>query len=135
MNEIAVSEISENLYQTSLWFEVRTKQGLIVWIFEIIFDCQNLKNHSFPRHNEDGSYSYGYEAADGSFKLETRFPDGRVKGKYGYVDIHTGKLKVNTKWVKAMKKIPFYALLSAVCLKQFLRLFFCFVFEGISFLA
>ena len=52
---------------------------------------------SFPRHNEDGSYSYGYEAADGSFKLETRFPDGRVKGKYGYVDIHTGKLKVNTK--------------------------------------
>ena len=48
------------------------------------------------RHNEDGSYSYGYEAADGSFKLETRYPDGRVKGKYGYVDIHTGELKVST---------------------------------------
>ena len=48
----------------------------------------------FYRHNEDGSYSYGYEAADGSFKLETRYPDGRVKGKYGYVDIHTGELKV-----------------------------------------
>ena len=46
------------------------------------------------RHNEDGSYSYGYEAADGSFKLETRYPDGRVKGKYGYIDIHTGELKV-----------------------------------------
>jgi len=45
-------------------------------------------------HNEDGSYSYGYEAADGSFKLETRYPDGRVKGKYGYVDIHSGELKV-----------------------------------------
>ena len=47
------------------------------------------------RHNEDGSYSYGYEAADGSFKLETRYPDGRVKGKYGYVDITTGELKVS----------------------------------------
>ena len=49
---------------------------------------------AFFRHNEDGSYSYGYEAADGSFKLETRYPDGRVKGKYGYIDIHTGELKV-----------------------------------------
>jgi hypothetical protein len=46
------------------------------------------------RHNEDGSYSYGYESGDGSFKLETRYPDGRVKGKYGYVDINTGVLKV-----------------------------------------
>ena len=54
----------------------------------------NEMNLIFYRHNEDGSYSYGYEAADGSFKLETRYPDGRVKGKYGYVDIHTGELKV-----------------------------------------
>merc|ERR1712001_275177 len=36
--------------------------------------------------NVDGSYTYGYEAADGSYKLETRHQDGRVKGKYGYVD-------------------------------------------------
>merc|ERR1711893_372660 len=36
--------------------------------------------------NVDGSYTYGYEAADGTYKLETRFVDGRVKGKYGYVD-------------------------------------------------
>jgi hypothetical protein len=49
---------------------------------------------SLSRHNEDGSYSYGYEAADGSFKLETRYPDGLVQGKYGYVDIDTGELKV-----------------------------------------
>jgi hypothetical protein len=33
------------------------------------------------RHNEDGSYTYGYEAADGTFKLETRFPDGSVQGR------------------------------------------------------
>ena len=36
--------------------------------------------------NEDGSYTYGYEAADGSFKLETRKPNGEVFGKYGYID-------------------------------------------------
>ena len=38
------------------------------------------------KHNEDGSYSYGYEAADGSFKIETKHPTGEVVGKYGYVD-------------------------------------------------
>lgn len=38
------------------------------------------------RHNEDGSYSYGYEAADGSFKIETKAANGEVRGKYGYVD-------------------------------------------------
>ena len=61
-----------------------------------VFRCQVAltKKIAFFRHNEDGSYSYGYEAADGSFKLETRYPDGRVKGKYGYIDIHTGELKV-----------------------------------------
>merc|ERR1711874_931151 len=36
--------------------------------------------------NIDGSYTYGFEAADGTYKLETRYTDGRVKGKYGYVD-------------------------------------------------
>merc|ERR1712029_1286274 len=36
--------------------------------------------------NVDGSYTYGYEAADGTYKLETRFVGGRVKGKYGYID-------------------------------------------------
>jgi hypothetical protein len=43
------------------------------------------------RHNEDGSYTYGYEAADGSFKIETKSPSGEVKGKYGYKD-DTGKV-------------------------------------------
>jgi len=38
------------------------------------------------RHNEDGSYSYGYEAADGAFKIETKYPNGEVHGKYGYID-------------------------------------------------
>lgn len=38
------------------------------------------------RQNYDGSYSYGYEAADGSFKLEVKLPNGEVYGKYGYRD-------------------------------------------------
>lgn len=45
------------------------------------------------RHNEDGSYTYGYEGADGSFKIETKTANGEVKGKYGYVD-ESGKVKV-----------------------------------------
>lgn len=45
------------------------------------------------RHNDDGSYTYGYEGADGSFKIETKLPTGEVSGKYGYVD-DTGKLRV-----------------------------------------
>ena len=36
--------------------------------------------------NDDGSYTFGFEAADGSFKVETRDIDGNVKGKYGYLD-------------------------------------------------
>lgn len=44
------------------------------------------------RHNEDGSYSYGYEAADQSFKIETKYPNGEVYGKYGYVD-DAGKVR------------------------------------------
>lgn len=45
------------------------------------------------RHNEDGSYTYGYESADGTFKIETKLPTGDVKGKYGYID-DTGKVRV-----------------------------------------
>lgn len=44
------------------------------------------------RQNEDGSYSFGYEAADKSFKIETKYPNGEVYGKYGYVD-DTGKVR------------------------------------------
>jgi len=36
--------------------------------------------------NIDGSYTFGFEGGDGTYKLETRFTDGRVKGKYGYYD-------------------------------------------------
>lgn len=42
--------------------------------------------------NDDGSYTYGYEASDGSFKVETRDVAGNVKGMFGFVD-ETGRLK------------------------------------------
>ena len=45
------------------------------------------------RLNDDGSYTYGYEASDGTFKLETRFADGTVQGKYGYIDAN-GQVKI-----------------------------------------
>ncbi|KAK3929245.1 Endocuticle structural glycoprotein SgAbd-9 [Frankliniella fusca] len=45
------------------------------------------------RHNDDGSYTYGFEGADGSFKIETKLVTGEVMGKYGYVD-DSGKVRV-----------------------------------------
>merc|ERR1739842_163921 len=36
--------------------------------------------------NEDGTYTVGYEATDGTFKLETRDEEGNVEGKYGYLN-------------------------------------------------
>lgn len=44
------------------------------------------------RQNEDGSYSYGYENDDGSYKIETKSANGEIVGKYGYVDVD-GKLR------------------------------------------
>jgi len=43
--------------------------------------------------NEDGSYTVGYEASDGTFKLETRDTDGNVEGKYGFLD-DNGEIKI-----------------------------------------
>jgi len=41
---------------------------------------------SVDKQNPDGSYTYGYESGDGTYKIETRYPTGEVKGKYGYYD-------------------------------------------------
>lgn len=38
------------------------------------------------RHNEDGSYSYGYEGGDGSFKIETKYPNGEVYGNSLFIN-------------------------------------------------
>jgi len=42
--------------------------------------------------NADGSYTYGYENGDGTYKIETRYVTGEVRGKYGYYD-DTGVLR------------------------------------------
>ena len=42
--------------------------------------------------NDDGSYTIGYEADDGSFKIESRDVLGNVKGTYGYID-EAGQIK------------------------------------------
>lgn len=44
------------------------------------------------RVNTDGSYTVGYEAVDGTFKIESRDVLGNVKGTYGYVD-ENGEIK------------------------------------------
>ena len=43
--------------------------------------------------NDDGSYTFGFEAGDGSFRVETKDVDGTIRGKYGYVDAN-GKVQV-----------------------------------------
>merc|ERR1712198_114547 len=47
------------------------------------------------QHNNDGSYTYGFQSADGTYKIETRLVTGEVKGKYGYIDA-AGNLKETT---------------------------------------
>jgi len=68
--------------------------------FDPIFDSTSLVAESTTKptttpvpilrfldtQNPDGSYTYGYESGDGTYKIETRYPDGEVKGKYGYYD-------------------------------------------------
>lgn len=68
--------------------------------FDPIFDTTSLGGESTTKptttpvpilrfldtQNPDGSYTYGYESGDGTYKIETRYPDGEVKGKYGYYD-------------------------------------------------
>ncbi|XP_057374223.1 uncharacterized protein LOC130695111 isoform X2 [Daphnia carinata] len=36
--------------------------------------------------NDDGSYTFGFEASDGSFRVENMDVNGYMTGKYGYID-------------------------------------------------
>ncbi|KAI4486961.1 hypothetical protein M0802_012177 [Mischocyttarus mexicanus] len=45
-----------------------------------------------PILKQINNYSYGYEAADGSYKIESKYPTGEVYGKYGFVD-DTGSVR------------------------------------------
>lgn len=72
---------------------------MVLIIFQFSLSPKLKTSHNFLnpnyRHNEDGSYTYGFEGADGSFKIETKAQTGEVKGKYGYVD-ETGKVRTNS---------------------------------------
>ncbi|XP_057372914.1 uncharacterized protein LOC130693738 [Daphnia carinata] len=37
--------------------------------------------------NEDGSYTFGYEGGDGTFRVETKDVNGYTKGRYGFIDL------------------------------------------------
>ncbi len=37
---------------------------------------------SINKVNDDGSYTFGYEAGDGSFRIEKKELNGHVKGKF-----------------------------------------------------
>ena len=41
---------------------------------------------NISRVGEDGSYSYGWTASDGTFRKETRKKTGEVSGEFGYRD-------------------------------------------------
>merc|ERR1719188_1295327 len=68
--------------------------------FQGLNSAQELKETTPPvpilrqiqERNPDGSYTYGYESGDGTYKIETRYVTGEVKGKYGYYD-DTGILR------------------------------------------
>lgn len=44
--------------------------------------------NQISQFNDDGSYTFGYENSDGSFRIETMDVNGYITGKYGYVDAY-----------------------------------------------
>merc|ERR1712045_905183 len=91
---------SYNMAFNKILFVLVAAGGSSAWAQSSLFGFSNNFNNApatpsttpvpilryVDNQNIDGSYTYGYEAADGSYKLETRHQDGRVKGKYGYID-------------------------------------------------
>merc|ERR1712152_14042 len=91
---------SYNMAFNKILFVLVATGGSSAWAQSSLFGFSNNFNNApatpsttpvpilryVDNQNIDGSYTYGYEAADGTYKLETRFVDGRVKGKYGYID-------------------------------------------------
>lgn len=53
--------------------------------------------------NDDGSYTFGYEASDGSFRVEHKDVTGYVTGKFGYVDVD-GRIQVSGIYLEIFKK-------------------------------
>lgn len=89
-----------NLWCNKIFFLFSIQFALSTFcVVTIVYGQQHQQTTPIPilkqinRQNDDGSYSYGYEGADGSFKIETKFSNGEVQGKYGYIDVDSGKLR------------------------------------------
>lgn len=78
-----------HLFQVVCWL-VLTTLTTLTFAQESPQEVEIIKQ--INRVNDDGSYTFGYEAADGSFKIETRDVLGNVKGMFGFVD-ENGELK------------------------------------------
>jgi len=87
------------------------QQGARSDLFNFDFGAEDSVSSTTPvpilrfidTQNPDGSYTYGYESGDGTYKIETRFANGEVKGKYGYYD-DTGKFR-QVEW-RPHKRVP-----------------------------
>ena len=72
----------------------------------------------YSHQNEDGSFTFGYIAEDGSFREETRGTDCITRGKYGYID-PDGKRREFT-YTSGKKKV-FFTNTTELVLLQFTR--------------
>merc|ERR1712045_583934 len=86
---------SYNMAFNKILFVLVAAGGSSAWAQSSLFGFSNNFNNApatpsttpvpnlryVDNQNIDGSYTYGYEAADGTYKIETRYVDGRVKGK------------------------------------------------------
>lgn len=53
------------------------------WSNNQVIMGRRVKLSNIPRI---GSYTFGFEAGDGSFRVETKSVTGQITGKYGYID-------------------------------------------------
>ncbi|XP_075210402.1 uncharacterized protein LOC142317739 [Lycorma delicatula] len=84
---VAVGPLPPSFFSVLVWTWCFTTLGLTEDVPEGVPILKEIN-----RVNDDGSYTFGYEAADGSFKIETRDVQGNVKGMFGYID-EAGDLK------------------------------------------
>lgn len=97
MNYTSVQKISSNLCVSLYLLQEALFLFLVkllhVWTYEVTGEKSDVSIlRQINRLNDDGSYTFGYEAADGSFKIETRDVEGNIKGMFGFVD-ENGELK------------------------------------------
>lgn len=87
--ESSVEEVAATTIQATTTAPVTTSRPEQEEIVEKVEEDEVIEDEDLPvviikqinEINEDGSYTVGYEASDGSFKLETKDAEGNVEGK------------------------------------------------------